>query len=107
MAHSLFYPVKRPPLALLGVEPWRTAFEFLSHKVTPHSQPVIGDGHSVLIFPGLGADGRSVEPLRKFCESLGYSAFDWSLGFNKGPQVDVDTWLSGLAKHSSDLLNDH
>lgn len=76
MDSSLTFPVKRPGLALLGAEPWRAALEFISHKFTRDADAPTGDGHPVLIFPGLGADGRSVAPLRKVCEALGYSAFD-------------------------------
>ena len=106
MTPSLTFPVKRPSLTLLGAEPWRAAYEFLSHKLTRDGPPATGDGHPVLIFPGLGADGRSVGPLRKVCESLGYSAFDWGRGYNTGPQGDVDAWLGDLADHSRGLLKD-
>lgn len=41
----------------------------------------------------LGADGRSLGPLRKLCQSLGYPAFDWGRGFNTGPQGDIDEWF--------------
>jgi alpha-beta hydrolase superfamily lysophospholipase len=107
MTPSLTFHIKRPSLALLGAEPWRTAFEFLSHKLTPDAAPANGDGHPVMIFPGLGADGKSVAPLRKVCESLGYTAFDWGRGYNTGPQGDVDAWLQDLAAHSTELLKDH
>ena len=107
MTPSLTFPVKRPSLALLGAEPWRAAFEFLSHKLSRDVQPPGGDGHPVLIFPGLGADGKSVAPLRRVCESLGYTAFDWGRGYNTGPQGDVDVWLCELAAHSADLLDEH
>jgi pimeloyl-ACP methyl ester carboxylesterase len=100
-------PVKRPTLTLLSVEPWRAAYEFLSHKLMHEPLAASGDGHPVLIFPGLGADGRSVAPLRKVCESLGYAAFDWGRGFNTGPQGDVDDWLRDLAAHSTELLKNH
>ena len=107
MTPSLTFPVKRPSLALLGAEPWRAALEFLSHRLTPGAAQAAGDGHPVLIFPGLGADGKSVAPLRKVCESLGYTAFDWGRGYNTGPQGDVDVWLRDLATHSTELLKDH
>ncbi len=107
MNSSLTFPVKRPGLALLGAEPWRAALEFISHKFTRDADAPTGDGHPVLIFPGLGADGRSVAPLRKVCEALGYSAFDWGRGFNTGPSGDVDVWLKDLANHANLLLKDH
>jgi Alpha/beta hydrolase family len=107
MIPSVAFPVTRPSLALLGAEPMRAALEFLSHKLTREEKSVPGDGHPVLIFPGLGADGRSVAPLRKVCESLGYTAFDWGRGYNTGPQGDVDEWLQNLANHTEVLLKDY
>jgi pimeloyl-ACP methyl ester carboxylesterase len=67
----------------------------------------MGDGHPVVIFPGLGADGRSVATLRDHCRSLGYQAFDWGQGLNTGPQGDLDTWLETLKAQVTDLLSDH
>ena len=107
MTPTLTFPVKRPSLALLGAEPWRAALEFLSHKFTSDAAQAPGDGHPVLVFPGLGADGRSTAPLRKVCDSLGYTAIDWGKGYNTGPQGDVDAWLRKLAAHSTELLKDH
>ena len=100
-------PVMRPSIGLLGTEPFRAAMEFLSHKLT-YKQPLPeGDGHPVMIFPGLGSDGRAVAPLRDYCRSLGYTAFDWGRGFNKGPQGDVEAWLADLAEYVREQLAHH
>ena len=48
-----------------------------------------GDGHPVLVFPGLGANDYSTAPLRHFLESLGYVAYPWQQGFNFGPKEGV------------------
>jgi hypothetical protein len=95
---------KRPSLALLGTEPWRAAFEYVSHKFTPAKPSAQGDGHTVIIFPGMATDGRSVAPLRKYCQSIGYKASDWGRGFNVGPQGNMDAWLVDLARHTQTLL---
>ena len=92
---------------LLGVEPFRAALEFAWPNLTPPALPTPGDGHPVVIFPGLGADGSSVTVLRDHCRALGYTAFDWGQGFNIGPQGHLDTWLHGLAHRVSRLLADH
>jgi pimeloyl-ACP methyl ester carboxylesterase len=97
--------IKRPSLTLLGAEPWRAAFEFVSHKLAQKSPLPAGDGHPVVLFPGLGTDGAAVAPLRKHCEVLGYSAFDWGQGRNTGPRGDVDAWLSTLAGRISASLS--
>jgi pimeloyl-ACP methyl ester carboxylesterase len=41
-----------------------------------------GDGHSVLVLPGLAADDRSTVPLRRFLRGLGYRVHGWRLGTN-------------------------
>ena len=97
----------RPPLFLLGVEPLRAAMEFLSHKLSCARTGSIGDGHPVVIFPGLATDGSAVGPLREYCRALGYAAFDWGRGYNTGPQGDLDDWLAELAAHVSGLLDGH
>jgi pimeloyl-ACP methyl ester carboxylesterase len=48
-----------------------------------------GDGHPVVVFPGLGAADFSTVPLRKFLRERGYSAYPWEQGFNFGPKHGV------------------
>ena len=69
-----------------------------------HQDVTTGDGHPVLIFPGLGAGGVSLTPLRKHCEALGYTALDWEYGRNTGPQGNVDAWMSRPAAQAASLL---
>jgi pimeloyl-ACP methyl ester carboxylesterase len=99
--------IRRPSLGLLGAEPFRAAMEFAWHKLGTSGAVQPGDGHPVVIFPGLGADGNSVATLRAHCRSLGYDAFDWGQGFNTGPQGDLDAWLRGLKSQVVDLLAGH
>lgn len=99
--------IQRPSLALLGAEPFRAAMEFAWHKIGRSDATKPGDGHPVVIFPGLGADGSSVATLRDHCRSLGYDAFDWGRGFNTGPKGDLDDWLHGLASQVDELLAGH
>ena len=79
--------VQGPSLSLLSAEPFRAAMEFMWHALAAPNTSTPGDGHPVVIFPGLGADGASVAILREHCGALGYDAFDWGEGFNTGPQV--------------------
>ena len=44
-----------------------------------------GDGHTVLVMPGLGASDVSTRPLRRFLKSRGYDVHGWGLGRNAGP----------------------
>ncbi len=94
-----------PSLTLL--EPFRAAMEltFLQFTVPPKALP--GDGHPVVIFPGLGADGTSVSILRAHCQDLGYEAFDWGQGFNTGPRGELGAWLEALADEVSRQLEKH
>ncbi len=48
-----------------------------------------GDGHSVLVLPGLGANDYSTQPLRSFLDGLGYVTHPWKQGFNFGPRRGV------------------
>jgi len=48
-----------------------------------------GDGHPVVVFPGLGAADITTAPLRSFLTDLGYSAYPWKQGFNFGPRRGV------------------
>lgn len=97
--------VARPSLSLLGTEPLRAALEYARHRLSAQRPVPRGDGHPVVIFPGLGSDGLALAPLRDYCNSLGYHAMDWQLGRNTGPDGDVDEWLDGLAKHTRGLLS--
>ena len=48
-----------------------------------------GDGHPVLVLPGLAAGDASTWPLRRFLESRGYAVYGWELGLNRGPREGV------------------
>lgn len=85
-----------PPLALLGLEPMRAALEFLGSRLMDVDALPRGDGHPVVIFPGLGVDEAAVAPLQRCCQALGYVAYDWGRGFNSGPQGDFEDWLDEL-----------
>jgi pimeloyl-ACP methyl ester carboxylesterase len=43
-----------------------------------------GDGHPVLVLPGLIATDTSTAPLRRFLRDRGYDAHGWGLGRNRG-----------------------
>jgi pimeloyl-ACP methyl ester carboxylesterase len=99
--------VGAPPLRLLALEPWRAALEYAGmHLMDKRSLPP-GDGHPVVIFPGLATDARATAPLRELCEQLGYTAFDWGRGFNTGPQGDIDEWIDRLKADVTTLLRGH
>ncbi len=49
-----------------------------------------GDGHPVLVLPGMAASDTSTRPLRSFLKDRGYAAHGWKLGPNHGPRPGVE-----------------
>ena len=78
----------RPPNAFLmmleGRAPWEWA-AMLAAAPWLYTLPR-GDGHPVLVFPGLGATDFTTAPLRAFLRSRGYVTYAWKQGFNFGPR---------------------
>jgi hypothetical protein len=57
-----------------------------------------GDGHPVLVVPGLVASDVSTRPLRTFLSNQGYAVSGWGQGCNYGPRDGVaDGMISLLA----------
>jgi pimeloyl-ACP methyl ester carboxylesterase len=84
------YELAAPHFALLALE-MRAFWEF--GAVVP-TWPLLqrapqGDGHTVIIFPGLAASDSSTLPLRKYLETLGYEVIGWDQGNNFGPRAGV------------------
>lgn len=48
-----------------------------------------GDGHSVIVFPGLGASDSTTLPLRTYLQTLGYDVSGWNQGHNFGPRSGI------------------
>lgn len=63
-----------------------------------------GDGHPVLVLPGLAASDRSTQPLRWFLRDRGYHVHGWKLGANVGPTTQI---LSGLRSRMKALGDQH
>lgn len=63
-----------------------------------------GDGHPVLVLPGLAATDTSTKPLRKFLAGRGYAPFGWDLGRNLGLR---DGLLEGMLERLDDLFLKH
>jgi alpha/beta hydrolase fold len=62
-----------------------------------------GDGHPVLVLPGLMAGDDSTLPLRKFLEGRGYAVRGWGLGRNRGLREGVQDRMVDLVREFSDL----
>jgi pimeloyl-ACP methyl ester carboxylesterase len=70
-------------LALEARMPWELWSSLMALPLL-RSQPR-GDGHAVLVFPGLAASDVSTAPLRRYLRDQGYDARAWDLGRNLGP----------------------
>ena len=84
--------LRAPSLSLLATEPLRAALDFISGKVGGKPSAV-GDGHAVVVYPGLGGGALTTSHLRKFLRQSGFDAHDWQGGINTGPEGDLDEWL--------------
>ena len=82
----------------MGLEPMRALLEYVSVGFMDRRQLPTGDGHPVVLFPGLCADAMALEPLRRCCRDLGYDACDWGHGCNVGPKGAVEDWLDLLTE---------
>ncbi|MCU1715677.1 esterase/lipase family protein [Pseudomonas sp. 5P_3.1_Bac2] len=80
-----------PSKLLLALES-RALFEWLA---TPLALPwlkrqcPLGDGHAVMVMPGLLAGDSSTAPLRRFLSTCGYQVQGWQQGRNLGPRAGV------------------
>lgn len=86
---------KAPPLSLLAMEPVRAMLDFVAARLGATATPV-GDGHPVVVFPGLGGAPFTTSHLRAFLRDCGFEARCWGRGVNTGPEGDFDDWLGRL-----------
>ena len=74
-------------LALEGRAPWEFA---ASIAAAPWLRKLPkGDGHRVLVLPGLAANDLTTLPMRTFLKDRGYGALPWEQGLNLGPRAGV------------------
>lgn len=98
-------PLKSPSALLLAME-GRAMIEWASFALTwPWLKNAVrGDGHPVLVLPGLAAGDRSTYPLRRFLSHLGYQVYPWELGLNLGPRDHV---IKGLVDKVRAIQKEH
>ena len=96
----------KAPNALLmlleGRAPWELA-AMLAATPLLNKLP-LGDGHPVLVFPGLSAPDFTTLPLRNFLRARGYEPYTWEQGFNFGPREGV---LEGCQARADELFKKH
>ncbi len=84
-------PKLKPPSALLLLLEGRAPWEYAAMVATT---PLLnrlpqGDGHPVIVFPGLTAGDATTAPLRGFLRKRGYDVHAWGQGLNFGPREGV------------------
>jgi pimeloyl-ACP methyl ester carboxylesterase len=84
-------PAGAPSMRLLLTEPTRSLGDLASLPLAASwlSFAPRGDGHGVLVLPGLLASDSSTMVLRRFLRLLGYQVRGWDLGRNLGPTDEV------------------
>ena len=84
-------PAKRPSIGHLIAEPARglAAAARLPAAAPWLSRAPRGDGHGVLVVPGLLAADGSTAVLRRYLRLLGYEVRGWNLGRNLGPTAEM------------------
>jgi hypothetical protein len=90
--------VSAPSIGLFLTEPVRGMAGFAAMPLARSwlSSAPRGDGHGVLVVPGLLASDVSTAVLRRFLRRLGYAAAGWDLGRNRGPTDQVVDELPGV-----------
>lgn len=96
----------RPSLALNLFEAPRAASELAGFAVWRRvlAKARRGDGHHVLVFPGLMAGDYTTVPMRNYLNSLGYETHGWGNGRNIGPTRAV---VDGMERSIQELFEVH
>lgn len=88
--HLMERQLKAPNALLMALEtraPWEFGATLAAWPLLKNAPE--GDGHPVIVFPGLGAGDLSTAPLRNFLSGQGYNTYGWDLGRNLGPREGV------------------
>jgi pimeloyl-ACP methyl ester carboxylesterase len=93
-----------PALPLYLSEPGRAVADYGLYLAARPLLPRLprGDGHPVLVLPGLLADDVSTRTLRAALRKLGYDVHGWGLGRNIGPTAACVTGMRDLVSHLAD-----
>ena len=99
---SMFYALRTLPL--LQIDAVRALGEagayFGARPIL--SQAPKGDGHAIMVIPGLGVNDLTTKLMRLFFERCGYKVFGWEQGINSRYDEDV---ILELDRRLSDLFS--
>ena len=65
-----------------------------------------GDGHPVIVIPGLGGSDDSTMFLRNYLDRIGYNTYTWGQGRNLGPRRGMENLLNNLMNHVAEVSQD-
>jgi hypothetical protein len=99
---SIATPLQSPSLGLLATEPLRALLDFCAAKLSEAPRKV-GDGHPVIVYPGLGGGALTTTHLRHQLRDSGFTPYDWGLGVNTGPEGHLDAWMPSLVARVHEL----
>jgi hypothetical protein len=91
--------LKLPSPFLLALEPLRALSDYAAGLAGSLEALPRGDGHPVVVFPGLGVSGAATAVLRTRLAQLGYEVYDWEQGVNTGPGAEFNQWIGMLGEH--------
>jgi len=96
-------PICAPPTRLARLLESRAPIEWAA---LPLNLPLVfsvpkGDGRPVMLIPGFQAGEGSMRPLRDFLCAIGYTAFDWGLGRNRG---DVEGDIERVGERTREIV---
>lgn len=104
----MFYPNSASALPFLfALEPYHAVCNYLAGQMNHSDSLAQGDGHPVLVIPGLAASGAATLDLRNRLGDLGYAVYDWKHGINGGHGHDLDGWLRILGRQVEELHELH
>ncbi len=98
--------MKSPSKALLSVEGMRAIYEYglgWLLKVPLEFISPRGDGHPVMVIPGLGTGDGSTHYIRNFIDGLGYESHSWGLGRNLGPRKGLNNLMIQLSDRIKEI----
>lgn len=102
MASTHAFDFRAPAFGLLATEPLRALLDYCAARVAVSPQR-IGDGHPVVVYPGLGGGALATSHLRQYLKDSGFTVHDWEGGVNTGPDGLFDDWLKPLQERVREL----
>ncbi len=99
-----------PSKLLLILEAVRSLFEYgqsIFLNIPLQYTSPRGDGHPVIIFPGLGTADGSTLFVRTFLTNIGYTVYPWGFGRNMGPRNGIEKLTADMVTHITKISKEN